>query len=430
MNKKRFAVRLLGVAGLLAFCVGSSFGQGVVLWNKLGSDYEITHSEIGPNGVIQQGGPAILYDTVQFGEGINVLGTGDAPSPTAVTFNPSTVGNFNGNKGTLSYWVKPYHDSNYNGIARWANWANIRGFGPHIYWLGRDRAIRFGICAKPFDCTYGRGVINVPNSAFSFRSGEIFHVALAWDRDGIDGTSDTLRAYINGELHGAEAEMWEPDLLVSTIIIGRSDYEQMAAIDNLVIWDYAKTDFSDRFNENPIGVPADLTVTKAQLGFAKDEEPTNAEPTCSGTDESQGCSEKQDFLRVKGMLDLAEDSDGIDPLSEAVTFNAGTHTVQIPAGAFHRWNKGGVYSYAADYEAGRVLLVLKELSSGYDAGRWEFQGSFQRVDNTGTSNPITVRLTVGDDSGESDVDLYGTLKYVAPKGRPGAARTGNQSPNH
>ncbi len=38
-----------------------------LLWNKLGSDYEVTHSEIGPNGTIL--GTAYAFEPAKFGNG-------------------------------------------------------------------------------------------------------------------------------------------------------------------------------------------------------------------------------------------------------------------------------------------------------------------------------------------------------------------------
>jgi hypothetical protein len=92
----------------------------------------------------------------------------------------------------------------------------------------------------------------VPKARFSFRAGDVFHVALVWDREGIDGTTDTMRAYINGTLYGSKVETWDPDQRVSNVMLGHADYPQWAAIDNLVVWNYAKTDFSYRFEEDPL----------------------------------------------------------------------------------------------------------------------------------------------------------------------------------
>ena len=236
---------------LLSLFAVISMADGVVLWNKLGSDYEVTHSGFGPNGSLHQGDAAIVYGSVKFNKGINVQGDSYSPNPSLVTFGVSKIASYSGNKGTMSVWVKPDHDSNYSGLARWIMSSNLISddFSPHIFWWGNN--MWFHICAIPFRCTQAGGIVLVPNSKFSFNAGDVFHVALVWDRNGIDGTSDTMRAYINGTLYGAKAETWDPDQKVGDVGIGAADYPQSATIDNLVIWDYAKTDFSDRFNEYP-----------------------------------------------------------------------------------------------------------------------------------------------------------------------------------
>ena len=85
--------------------------NNVVLWNKLGSDYEVTHSDFGPNGNLHQGSAPIVFAPVQFGSGINVQGVETDPNPSKVTFNVSSDASYSGNKGTMAFWVKPNHDS-------------------------------------------------------------------------------------------------------------------------------------------------------------------------------------------------------------------------------------------------------------------------------------------------------------------------------
>lgn len=250
INKHVFRFGVVTAVAALGMLAEPVFGQGVVLWNKLGSASEVTNSGIGPNGVIQQGTPSILYGPVQFGSGINVQGTYGDRNPTAVTFDRSSIASFSGNKGTMAFWVKPNHDSNYTGIARWIGSGNSPEFSPDVYWRGWEKRIWFQICAQPFGCDIS-AVVSVTNAMFAFRAGDVFHVALVWDREGIDGTSDTIRAYINGTFYGAATRSWYRDLPIGEVKLGNHDYAQLAEIDNLVVWDYAKTDFSDRLNEDP-----------------------------------------------------------------------------------------------------------------------------------------------------------------------------------
>jgi hypothetical protein len=160
--------------------------------------------------------------------------------------------------------------------------------------------------------------------------------------------------------------------------------------------------------------PAELTVTKAYLRFAKDDAPedSEAQQAYADTGGPQCPGEDKDLLRVRGTMDLAEDSDGIDPLSEAVTLSAGIHSVQVPAGSFRWWSKEDAYGYAGDYNGGRVWILLRELSAYEDL--WEFRAGFKGIDNSGMSNPMAVTLSIGDDRGQTEVKLFGSLRYVAP----------------
>jgi len=47
-----------------------------------------------------------------------------------------------------------------------------------------------------------------------------------------------------------------------------------------------------------------------------------------------GRKPNDDAYRLSGVLSLAPDSDGIDPLSEAVTLKVGSFAATLPAGAF------------------------------------------------------------------------------------------------
>ena len=78
---------------------------------------------------------------------------------------------------------------------------------------------------------------------------------MSWDINGINGTEDTIRVYRDGNQIGATTSSWNPAGTVEyDIVLGygpdSGGYDKFIT-DNLIIWDYAKTDFSDRFVENP-----------------------------------------------------------------------------------------------------------------------------------------------------------------------------------
>jgi len=109
-------------------------------------------------------------------------------------------------------------------------------------------------------------------------NGSWIHVAGVWDRRGIEGTADTVRLYVNGEVVAASgATDWgttrcanrRPDgqWRCLTDVAGCNDTcADTFAVDNLKLWNYAKTDFSDRFEEGSSAAPGLLLWNK--LGSA------------------------------------------------------------------------------------------------------------------------------------------------------------------
>ena len=93
------------------------------------------------------------------------------------------------------------------------------------------------------------------------------HVAGVWDRNGIAGTADTVRLYVNGEVVAASrARGWGIIPCASrrpagqwrcfTDVAGCNDTcANVFAVDNLKLWNYAKTEYSDRFTEGSSVAP-------------------------------------------------------------------------------------------------------------------------------------------------------------------------------
>lgn len=93
---------------------------------------------------------------------------------------------------------------------------------------------------------------------------------------------------------------------------------------------------------------------------------------------------------------LGTDSNGIDPVAEAVTLRVADFVATIPAGSF-RQGSGPVGAYAF---AGKINQVaIEALIVPLGNNRFRFQAAAYRADLTGTTNPVPVELTIGDDSG-------------------------------
>ncbi|MBN8218900.1 MAG: hypothetical protein J0L75_19835 [Spirochaetes bacterium] len=86
----------------------------------------------------------------------------------------------------------------------------------------------------------------------TFSNGQAMHFALVWDKDGIAGSSDTVRCYVDGNLHCAtNYGIWQAptfnNVYVGHHVAGNGNAD--GTIDNLKVSHYAKTNFSDRFTE-------------------------------------------------------------------------------------------------------------------------------------------------------------------------------------
>ena len=101
---------------------------------------------------------------------------------------------------------------------------------------------------------------------------------------------------------------------------------------------------------------------------------------------------------MTAIFTLGSNNNGIAPLTEAVTVQVGTFSTTIPAGSFTQ-NKGR-FTFEGVINGVRLEAVLRSLTLGND---YEFKVEGKDADLTGTANPVTVGLTIGDDSGSTTV---------------------------
>jgi DNA-binding beta-propeller fold protein YncE len=101
---------------------------------------------------------------------------------------------------------------------------------------------------------------------------------------------------------------------------------------------------------------------------------------------------------LKESFTLGTNSNGIDPVTEKVTLQIGTFSVTIPAGSFEqdhnrRFEFEGVIN--------DVRLEMRIIPLGNNIFTFKAEG--KGVDLTDLTNPVTVVLTIGTDSGSTDV---------------------------
>ena len=86
-------------------------------------------------------------------------------------------------------------------------------------------------------------------------------------------------------------------------------------------------------------------------------------------------------------------SNGINPLTEAVKLQVGTFTTTIPPGSFKK--SGRLFTFVGSIGG----VNLQALIAPTGTLRYAFLAAAERASLTGTTNPVPVMLTIGDDSG-------------------------------
>jgi hypothetical protein len=282
----RISVTAAVLAGLiLPVAVGRTMAQGYatenyVLWNKLGSETEISSSEIGVDGIYT--GP-LAFASVQHGDGA-ALQSGSAQ----IMFE-ELFGTFFPDSGTIEFWWIPQHDENSGGthhherypfiissddVGQSPGWPvlliKMHSFGhSSSYHL---TAIDFGMWTGGYSWNSIRHRYDL-----NFSAGQLMHVAITWDKS-LGGAP--LRFYVDGVFQAPYVDdSTNPELAIQDIqdamsggfahqlellrFSNRPDgaghqYDSEMYIDNFKILNHAKTDFSDRFIEGPELVAVDV----------------------------------------------------------------------------------------------------------------------------------------------------------------------------
>ena len=245
------------------FTIDVNHLRGLILWNTLDSEYDVTHSRVGPDGVVVGD---VAYLPCRHGSGFRPLErTGDRDIPdNYVEFDGLDLGH----RGCLEFWYKPdFKDPSIGfivdqfsyGIAAPVDFELFMGMGYN------DWADLWGMTSTDVDNQSGITIRTVPSALPAWSTEVPFHIAASWDALEPD-IADRIKIYINGDLitylpHQAmggdhKFENWTTDAvlrLASRIKYGDWDRHRwdahVATIDNIKIWSYPKSDFSDRIIE-------------------------------------------------------------------------------------------------------------------------------------------------------------------------------------
>ena len=282
---RRVAVCLVALGAALLVGAGSAgtsppTPKGLVFWNTLGSVYEVTHSAFGPNLKLFN---CHARRAPHFGPRCSI----DIPGKLAFLDGPfskaATVGGgpyfpgarvhtaelrksiLNPEHGAIEAWYwqekdpEPFKDNPHRILA---GGYNLGGAGD-VNLQVQDRvdsgdprllfSIFFGRNKAHPTIIWARSVVDHRiGYPISSSTGQWIHVAAAWDRRGIDGSTDTVRLYVGGKIVGVshkrnwghvtcgmrKVRCWDD-------IVGCNDTcAGTFAVDDLKFWDYAKTDFS------------------------------------------------------------------------------------------------------------------------------------------------------------------------------------------
>jgi hypothetical protein len=95
---------------------------------------------------------------------------------------------------------------------------------------------------------------------------------------------------------------------------------------------------------------------------------------------------------------LGKNSNGINPVTENVTLQIGTFSVTIPAGSFKQ-KPNGRFDFKGVINEMKLKVQIVPLGNNI----FTFDADGKDVDLTGLTNPVTVVLTIGIDSGSTTV---------------------------
>jgi hypothetical protein len=280
--------------------ISSRKGGELLLWNKLGSDLEISTSEVGVDGAVSG---AVKYGAVQHGNGV-ALGSGNS----RVFFN-RPFGDTFPDAGCIEFWWKAGHDENISTGSHsserqplyissddrrpdgWPSFQISVVCGSHPSSYLNKTVIGMGIHDKQI----GQNVGVASTYDFNFRKGDLIHLAIAWDKS---WSPARLKVYFNGdEAIPVTSDAILPERLIDAIQRqlpaysydlelhrysrrrdgAASQFAPDGYVDNLKIWNVAKSDFSDRFVEGVGGHRSDADLRKGLIahypfnGNAKDE---------------------------------------------------------------------------------------------------------------------------------------------------------------
>jgi uncharacterized repeat protein (TIGR02543 family) len=243
----------------------------LLLWNRLGSEDQIANSEVGPSGTYTAG----TFVPGPFGDALEL----NMQQQLGCTFPISLLDTA---EGCLEFWAKlsdfpvqmPWDGCN-PGLIGYPRPVGDDGY--LFYFNANNGVADGGLCAGTHLGHIGTGSFGNWTYSQAIGGGNVaewHHYALVWNAKGLPGIGDGTRKvtiFVDGVQianHGAfyneERLIGEPNIHVFGLLNHHGITGGRVAFDNLKIWNYAKTDFSDRFTEGEV-VTYDVTVSKGSI---------------------------------------------------------------------------------------------------------------------------------------------------------------------
>jgi hypothetical protein len=237
-----------------------------VFWNRLGSANQIAYPEYNEyNDTPYISSGSLSYTSVKHYQGSTVINNTSYPvMPFAASSKYSPLINSKGYmpRGTVEVWVKTTYASDNASLPQYGrifantstSWQYFALFYNRIY--DGSRAAN----TWRFAYQYGVGLWNeIASGVFTFSAGQIMHMAVCWDKDGIEGSTNKVRVYIDGTSYMSSSTL--PNGMNGPTIEGVSYRLTVGSwtsitdvfpgtFEDIRIHNYAKTNFSDSGNSN------------------------------------------------------------------------------------------------------------------------------------------------------------------------------------
>jgi hypothetical protein len=127
---------------------------------------------------------------------------------------------------------------------------------------------------------------------------------------------------------------------------------------------------------------------------------------------SVGPQAADDTFALQAAFILGDGSNGIDPLTEAVTLQVGAAALTIPAGSFHR-TSAGAFQFEGVLEGVALHVTITPLTRA----TFEVVARSEGATLSGIVVPVPVGLTIGDDNGKTTLPIAEVSARTPPPQR-------------